>query len=342
MRKASFSVERRNEQTDIHTQRLNGHNSAIFDNSSFNYFKTYYDYDKFLESAKDKYQQTIKQRMQKSAIENIFQEAIITIDDTHTQNDLVDLFFDLKQRFGGHELINLTIHKDEGYFVKDGINYKPYKNIIKKDEDWYISADEKKETKAENFSLKVDISSFTKVSTPHAHAVFSMFDFKLGRNARMQKKDMVERLKLVADILKLEYALQKIYKILDSNIDITGVKEQELKSLEFKIEARNQELFRINNSIAEKEYLLDELLQKVTLKKTKFNSLSDKISLKNREFEDLITLILTKEDEIDKLQNKIMEKNSDISALDVKIKEREFILEELKQEIELANHLKNI
>lgn len=342
MRKASFSVERRAESTDIHTQRLNGHNSAIFDSNSFNYFKSYYDYDKFLEIAKEKYQATVKQRMQKSAIENMFQEAIITIEENHTQNDLVDLFFDLKQRFGGHELINLTIHKDEGYFIKDGILYKPYKNIIKKDDEWYICSIDNPNEKVNDFSQKVDIKTFTKVATPHAHAVFSMFDFKLGRNARMQKKDMVERLKLVADILKLEYAPQKIYKILDSNIDITGVKEQELKSLEFKIESRNQELFRINNSIAEKEYLLDELLQKVTLKKTKFNSLSDKISLKNREFEDLITLILTKEDEIDKLQNKIMEKNSDISALDVKIKEREFILEELKEEIELANHSKSL
>ena len=62
MRKASFSVNRRDEFTDIHTQRLNGHNSAIFENSNYNSYKSFYDYDNFLELAKQKYEQTVKQK----------------------------------------------------------------------------------------------------------------------------------------------------------------------------------------------------------------------------------------------------------------------------------------
>ena len=41
---------------------------------------------------------------------------------------------------------------------------------------------------------------------------FSMFDFSLGRNARMQKKDMMERLRFVATLLKMDYSLQKLIK----------------------------------------------------------------------------------------------------------------------------------
>ncbi|MDY0179702.1 hypothetical protein [Aliarcobacter skirrowii] len=333
MRKASFSVNRRDEFTDIHTQRLNGHNSAIFENSNYNSYKSFYDYDNFLELAKQKYEQTVKQKMQQSAILNMFQEAIITIDDTHTQNDLVNLFFDLKQKFGGHELINLTIHKDEGYFLKDGVTYKPYKNIIKKDDNWYICSIDNPSEKPEEFSQIVDIQTYVKVSNPHAHAVFSMFDFKLGRNARMQKKDMVERLKIVADILKLEYAPQKIYKILDSNMDIIGAKEQDLKSLEFKIDSKKQLIFDLNNKILEKEHLLEELNQELTSKHTVLSSIANKIDEKNREFQDLITHILTKEDEIESLQRKIIDKNSQLNLIEVRIKEREFLLKELENQL---------
>ena len=40
--------------------------------------------------------------------------------------------FELKQKYGGHELISLTIHKDEGYFTKNNQNFIHTKHIKKK------------------------------------------------------------------------------------------------------------------------------------------------------------------------------------------------------------------
>ena len=214
MGKASFSVGKLTQHSQSHINRENGLNYAVVENSRANSFNKYYEYDEFLQKAQDRYKEKVKQNMQNSAIVNIFQEAIIAIDGHHTSEDILDLFFELKQKYGGHELISLTIHKDEGYFTKNNQNFYPHKNILKKeDNNWYITQDGLNGKKPEDFSQKVDISEFSTVLTPHAHAIFSMFDFSLGRNARMQKKDMMERLRFVATLLKMDYSLQKINKI---------------------------------------------------------------------------------------------------------------------------------
>ena len=223
MGKASFSVGKLTQHSQSHINRENGLNYAVVENSRANSFNKYYEYDDFLQKAKDRYKEQVKQNMQNSAIANIFQEAIISIDGHHTSEDILDLFFELKQKYGGHELISLTIHKDEGYFTKNNQNFYPHKNILKKeDNNWYITQDGLNGKKPEDFSQKVDISEFSTVLTPHAHAIFSMFDFSLGRNARMQKKDMMERLRFVATLLKMDYSLQKINTISnnDTNLDL--------------------------------------------------------------------------------------------------------------------------
>ncbi len=40
-----------------------------------------------------------------------------------------------------------------------------------------------------------------------------MFDFSLEEMQELQKKDMMERLRFVATLLKMDYSLQKINKI---------------------------------------------------------------------------------------------------------------------------------
>lgn len=133
MGKASFSVGKLTQHSQSHINRENGLNYAVVENSRANSFNKYYEYDEFLQKAQDRYKEKVKQNMQNSAIVNIFQEAIIAIDGHHTSEDILDLFFELKQKYGGHELISLTIHKDEGYFTKNNQNFYPHKNILKKD-----------------------------------------------------------------------------------------------------------------------------------------------------------------------------------------------------------------
>ena len=97
MGKASFSVGKLTQHSQSHINRENGLNYAVVENSRANSFNKYYEYDDFLQKAKDRYKEQVKQNMQNSAIVNIFQEAIIAIDGHHTSEDILDLFFELKQ-----------------------------------------------------------------------------------------------------------------------------------------------------------------------------------------------------------------------------------------------------
>ncbi|RBQ31853.1 hypothetical protein CRU92_03570 [Arcobacter sp. FW59] len=333
MGKASFSVERLTQNTDIHTQRLNGFSCAIVGDCSNNYFKEFYKYDDFLIKSQNKYKETIKQNMQKSAILNLFQEAIISIDEHHKEDDIIDLFFELKQKFGGHELINLTIHKDEGYFQKDGKNYYPHKNILKKGNDWFITSDLSNSKNEEDFNVLVNINEFHTILTPHAHAIFSMFDFKLGRNARMQKKDMVERLKFVAQILKMDYAPQKIYKVI-SNQNISG-SQDDLQNLDNQINIRTQTLCDINTQVASKEIELEDLSLKLAEQYHILNDILNKIRQKDNDLNDLISQIIIKEDILDSLSNTILVKSTNITSLEVQIKQKEFRLDEINNKIDI-------
>jgi len=334
MGKASFNITKLTPNTDIHTQRLNDFSCAIIQNSTNNYFKKFYEYEDFLAKAQKKYKETIKQNMQKSAILNIFQEAIISIDNRHKEDDIIDLFFELNQKFGGHQLINLAIHKDEGYFQKDTINYYPHKNILKKGDKWFITENGNNGKTNEDFKILVNINEFNKVLTPHAHAIFSMFDFALGRNARMQKKDMVERLKFVAEILKMEYAPKKIYEVLSNS-----VMEENLKNLDIQIKTKRQVLFDINTQISFKESELEELNTSLAEQTHILNDTLNKIQQRDKDLKDLVAQIITKEDIIDSLNHVITSKSTNVTSLKAQIQQKEFTLEELNKKI---NENKNI
>lgn len=329
MGKASFSVEKLTQNSQIHINRENGLNYAVIENSRANSFNKYYEYDEFLQKAQSRYKEQIKQNMQKSAIENIFQEAIISIDGHHTSGDILDLFFELKQKYGGHELISLTIHKDEGYFTKNNKDFYPHKNILKKeDNNWYITQDEKNGKKSEDFSQKVDINEFSTVVTPHAHAIFSMFDFSLGRNARMQKKDMMERLRFVATILKMDYSLQRFNSDTSFNLN-----ENEIELLDNQISIKNSNLIDINTQLRAKELELEEMVLKLGVKQALLNDILLKISQKKIILEELDTQMFMKEEDLDNLANIVSTKNTTINNLNLTIKQKEFKLEELDSKI---------
>lgn len=324
MIKASFFVEKFTQ--NILSQKMADKSCVILDDKSENYYKQFYDYENFLIQAQRKYENTVKQRMQKSAISNLFQLATINIEKHHNEDNIIELFKELKNRFGGHELISLTIYKDKGYFFKDGLNFYPNKNILKIKGEWFICED-KTNIKDKDLIKIEDLESYEKIIIPQASVVFSMFDFSLGKNARMQKKDMVERLKIVANNLKMPYSTK------NNSSDFLLSKEEELKDLNNKIFKKNSQLLELKNQISIKELELEEFSSKITSKKFLLNDYTNKILQKETLLEDLSSQIFLQEENLSDILNKISEKNLFIKNLDLQINHKQTILEDLENEL---------
>ena len=209
MRKGTFSVQTANANSSRHNSRELAPKYLI-DSSQKNYYELITPDNEFKSLAQNIYKEKIKQTMQKKQVDNLIQETVLTLRPEQNENDVKDLFKKLNKKYGGHELLEVAIHRDEGYFLKDDIAYYPTKNILFKDNDWYVCSDSSiQKPKVTDFDTKVNINEFEKVYNYHAHAKFSMFDRATGKTARMQKKDMSERIKFVSDNLGLAYAPDK-------------------------------------------------------------------------------------------------------------------------------------
>lgn len=207
MRKGTFSQQKAKPNSSAHNSRSNPPKYLIgLEPGTENYYELIQSDEDFIAAAKSKYKEKIKQTMQKKQVENLIQETVLTLKPEQDENDVKKLFKKLNKKYGGHELLEVSVHRDEGHFEKDGIAYYPTKDILQIDGDWYICSDPNiAEPKKDQFDTKVDINDFKKVYNYHAHAKFSMFDRTLGKSARMQKKDMSERLKFVSNELGLKY-----------------------------------------------------------------------------------------------------------------------------------------
>src|SRR5574344_692160 len=201
--------------------------------------------------------------MQKKQVENLIQETVLTLQPHQNENDVKELFTKLNKKYGGHELLEIAIHRDEGHFLKDDIAYYPTKNILKKDDDkWYIcsNADIKK-PKKDDFDTPVNIDEFEKIFNYHAHAKFSMFDRTTGKTARMQKKDMSERIKFVSDELGLLFAPDQETSRIKKSVNL--VKDEHLaraRELETQKELK-QELAKAKDLQEINKQLREELKQ---------------------------------------------------------------------------------
>lgn len=246
MRKASFSVEKVSSNTDAHNTREHSPKYLIgCEKGKENEYIKYYEYNNFQELAEARYLEVNKQKMQTSQKEALFEEAVISLEEHHTKDDVVKLFESLNKKYTGHTLINLAIHRDEGHFVKDGIEYYPTMHIIQKnDGNWYILDENDTEIlealkdkdfkpKAEDFKVKVNINDFEKVYNYHAHAVFSRFDLETGKSARFQKGTMSERYKFVAEQMQMNYAPESKDRFVKKSIgqhkgDLSAVRNAKL------------------------------------------------------------------------------------------------------------------
>lgn len=257
MRKGTFSVQTANPNSAKHNSRELAPKYLI-DTSAKNYYELLKKDDDFILEAQAIYKEKIKQTMQKKQVENLIQETVLTLQPNQDENDVKDLFKKLNKKYGGHELLEVAIHRDEGYFLKDDIAYYPTKNILNKNGDWYVCSDTSiKRPKKDDFDQIVNIDEFEKVFNYHAHAKFSMFDRETGKSARMQKKDMSERIKFVSDELGLLFApdqeTSRIKKSVNLVKDEHLVRARELETQkELKQElAKAKDLQEINKQLRE-------------------------------------------------------------------------------------------
>ena len=289
MRKGTFSVQTANPNSAKHNSRELAPKYLI-DTSAKNYYELLKKDDDFILEAQAIYKEKIKQTMQKKQFENLIQETVLTLQPNQDEKDVKDLFKKLNQKYGGHELLEVAIHRDEGYFLKDDIAYYPTKNILNKNGDWYVCSDNSiKKPKQDDFDQIVNIDEFEKVYNYHAHAKFSMFDRETGKTARMQKKDMSERIKFVSDELGLLFAPDQETSRIKKSVNL--VKDEHLaraRELETQKElkqelAKAKDLQEINKQLREElkqagavraDYAQLEALNKSLMEKVKARDLT--------------------------------------------------------------------
>ena len=260
MRKGTFSVQTANPNSAKHNSRELAPKYLI-DTSAKNYYELLKKDDDFILEAQAIYKEKIKQTMQKKQVENLIQETVLTLQPNQDEKDVKDLFKKLNQKYGGHELLEIAIHRDEGYFLKDDIAYYPTKNILNKNGDWFVCSDTSiAKPKVTDFDAKVNINEFEKVYNYHAHAKFSMFDRETGKTARMQKKDMSERIKFVSDELGLLFAPDQETSRIKKSVNL--VKDEHLararanedkKKLKEELEELKKENSKFRTELKEKE-----------------------------------------------------------------------------------------
>ena len=300
MRKGTFSVQTANPNSAKHNSRELAPKYLI-DTSAKNYYELLKKDDDFILEAQAIYKEKIKQTMQKKQVENLIQETVLTLQPNQNENDVKKLFQELHKKYGGHELLEVAIHRDEGYFLKDDIAYYPTKNILNKNGDWYVCSDTSiKKPKKDDFDRIVNIDEFEKVFNYHAHAKFSMFDRETGKSARMQKKDMSERIKFVSDELGLLFAPDQETSRIKKSVNL--VKDEHLaraRELETQKElkqelAKAKDLQEINKQLREElkqaaatreDYAKLEQLNKELKEKIKEKDLTiDELNLKIDEY----------------------------------------------------------
>jgi len=240
-RKASFSVEISSRNSSQHNNRTNSPKYLIgLEENTQNYYTKlngYKDDSQFTQIKAQQYQKVFGQKMQQKQKDSMIKEAVISLEKYHDEKDILLLFKVLGEIYGGHIPLEIAIHKDEGHFLKDGIPYYPTKHIIKKGNTWFTLGDDynvdygDRKLPIEFFDTKVDISTFEKIYNYHAHVKFTMINMmgntptfhqdenqkpqsnhneiteqdKL-RTAKMTKKMMQTRLKVVANQLNMHYA----------------------------------------------------------------------------------------------------------------------------------------
>ena len=224
MAKASINFQVATGNSEAHMFRLSSVSYLLENETSTNEFKKYIIVNDFLEEAKIITKEKTKRAMQKLAIENFTQEAVLNIKKETSIKDVEKLFKKFNKEFnGGFEVFSIALHKDEGVFIDSKYEIKDLtwdsKNVkwfledeevtnevfsIAPGRDVFFNSEDKKWYKEKSFKNKVDISKYQKFYNYHSHILFTKFDKSKGKNVRLSKSDYSKIQDLTAEELNME------------------------------------------------------------------------------------------------------------------------------------------
>ena len=198
---ASINIQTAKATSKAHISRDKNHKiTYLLDpDSKKNEYKSFLDSEKYLEAAKVATKKLTGRKMQQKAIEHFIQEAVLNLENFHTVADVEKVFLELKKEFGGFEIFEIAIHRDEGYFynLKEELEYRPQRDIFFNDQDKKFYLDS-------NFKNEADLNQFEKRYNYHAHVLFSKFDMTTGKNPRLKKSDMSKIQTITAKALGMQ------------------------------------------------------------------------------------------------------------------------------------------
>jgi hypothetical protein len=266
MRKGTFSVKKAKANSANHNSRKYPPKYLIgLEAYTKNYYELIEKDEDFILAAQDIYQKKIGQKMQKKQIPNLILETVLTLKKEQNENTVKELFSKLHDKYGGHNLLELSVHRDEGYFNYRGFALYPNKSIVNKSDGWYIQSDPDKLV----FDLKVDEEELEPVYNYHAHAKFTMFERETGRTARMNKGQMSTRIKFVSDELGLKYAPNEVTRHASKPVGM--VKDEHQRKY---IELRDK-----SKKINELKKALSESREELLSAKVKISTLRDDLDV---------------------------------------------------------------
>lgn len=306
---ASINIQSAKATSKAHMSRDKNHKiTYLLDpNSKGNEYKSFLDSEKYLEAAKVAAKKLTGRKMQQKAIDNFVQEAVLNLEKFHHVDDVEKVFIELKKEFGGFEIFDIAIHRDEGYFYNfsEDLEYRPNRDIFFNESDKNFYLDSK-------FKNQADLNQFEKRYNYHAHVLFSKFDLTTGKNPRLQKSDMSKIQTISANALGMQrgelwskskrMSHWQLKKGLDLKRDEKqkeqkkslarqkdlkreiGILRDELKEKNAlradyaKIEAQNREL---KERIKQKDLTIEELKKRVEELLSDFKSKSDEFLEKN-------------------------------------------------------------
>jgi hypothetical protein len=224
MAKASINFQVATGNSEAHMFRLSSVSYLLENETSTNEFKKYIIVNDFLEEAKIITKEKTKRAMQKLAIENFIQEAVLNIKKETSIEDVEKLFKKFNEEFkGGFEVFSIALHKDEGVFIDSKYKIKDLtwdsKNLkwfledeevtnkvfsIAPGRDIFYDLKDKKWYKEKSFKTEVDISKYQKFYNYHSHILFTKFDKTKGKNVRLSKSDYSKIQDITAEHLDMQ------------------------------------------------------------------------------------------------------------------------------------------
>ncbi|MFV0482363.1 MAG: hypothetical protein ACK5LP_10335 [Campylobacteraceae bacterium] len=207
LRKASFKEVTATKHSSRHNARVDLP-KYLLPTDEQNYYKHFYgDDEKFVDYAQKVYLEENGQRMQAKQKNSLIKETVLNLADYHDEKDVMKLFQAINKEFGGHSVIEISIHRDEGHFEdkSDGLSFSPNVHILQKDGKWYVTKDLRSGKRKEDFCVEMDINKLNTIYNYHAHVKYSRMDISNGKTPRLTKNDISRILKFSAEFLGLAY-----------------------------------------------------------------------------------------------------------------------------------------